>query len=204
MKKLIVILCLSAQSTIAGLIDLGGWNWSTVTGFPAPLDNLFSLEGRHRIFFFDEARVIPSIGTDGQIHQWHGWVSLYGVLNGGTLFTTDLIENDPTPNAIVSWDFADTGYAMRWLDIFGTDADGNAWEHIYRVNGHRAINQFSGNLALNGEVNIGSIAFYGATPGLSVPDTTNPLALLVIALFLLGIAKRLNEQKTCSTIQSHS
>src|SRR4030095_14569080 len=57
--------------------------------------------------FFDEARVIPWNDYDGTVHDEKAWVSRYGVLNGGTLFDTDLFSLDPTTEATFHWDFGD-------------------------------------------------------------------------------------------------
>jgi hypothetical protein len=64
-----------------------------------------------------------------------GWVSLYGVLNGGTYFNTDLIGH-PGQSAHVSWDFSTLpGYSMSRMLLEGRAADGTAWVNLYSVPG---------------------------------------------------------------------
>src|SRR5882724_4878710 len=67
---------------------------------------------QHASEFFDEARIVPYFGTDHQWHDQHGFVGLYGALNGGTLFTTDLFTLSDTTTTGVSWNFAGTDYSM--------------------------------------------------------------------------------------------
>jgi len=74
----------------------------------------------HNFEFFDEAT--PD-----------GWVSLYGILNGGTYFNTSLIGN-PGQSAGVSWDFSTLpGWSMSRLLVEGHAQDGSAWANIYSV-----------------------------------------------------------------------
>src|SRR6266404_6086677 len=76
----------------ATLIDLTPGGFQSDNAPPAFYEFL-EHETQQWFTFFDEARVIP---------PYHGWVSLYGVLNGGTYFNTDLFTLDPTPTANVS------------------------------------------------------------------------------------------------------
>lgn len=54
--------------------------------------------------FFDEAR--PA-----------GWISLYGELNGGTLFDFDFVSQQLT------WDFSGTRYRLQYIVVNDGDAD---------------------------------------------------------------------------------
>jgi hypothetical protein len=187
MKKIIVVLCLLTQSVIAGLIDLGEWDWSKDPTFPPSVHRLIY---NRNISFFDEARVIPS---DNGTHQWHGWVSLHGVLNGGTTFFTNLFQDDPTTTTQVSWDFGSSGYQMVFLDVLGIDTQGNTWVHYYRVQGDRAFTAFAADVTLEGVANIGSISFYGTEPGVprpgDLPDGGTTLSLVVLGLLALVSVK---------------
>jgi len=118
---LIALLCLVASSLRANLVDLtpGGWDWNAQGKIPPALEALSTAEASNFISFFDEARVIPY--TDGNgMHDIHGWVSQFGVLNGGTYFNTNLFSLDPTANAGISWNFsALPGYSLGWLTSLG-------------------------------------------------------------------------------------
>src|SRR5438874_2348022 len=180
---LIALLCLVASSLQANLIDLtpGGWDWNAQGKIPPALEALSKAEASNLISFFDEGRVIPY--TDGNgMHDIHGWVSQFGVLNGGTYFNTDLFSLDPTANAGISWNFsALPGYSLGWVDVFGRDQNGNAWDHFYRV-GPPSRFEGSGTVTLNGEVTIDGIAFYGKTPTSNVPERCTTLLLLLYGL----------------------
>jgi hypothetical protein len=180
---LIALLCLVASSLQANLIDLtpGGWDWNTQSGFPPGFLERVKAEAGNFISFFDEARTIPWTDEQGQMHD-PDWVSRYGVLNGGTYFSTNLFTLDPTANAGVSWDFsALPGYGLGWLELSGRAANGDTWEHLYRVGG-ASRTQGSGTVTINGQVTIDSIAFYGRTPTSRVTETSATLLLFACGL----------------------
>jgi hypothetical protein len=174
MKKNLTILALivSAATSQATLIDLTPGGFQSANAPPAFYQ--FTLEQTRGWFtLFDEARVIA---------PYHGWVSQFGVLNGGTYFNTNLFTLDPTPTANVSWNFTTLpGYSMSVLLLFGLAPDGTDWNNLYGVPlGYRFTD--SDFVTLNGSVDIGSIAFYGRFPGSPVPDQSNAGALLLLAV----------------------
>jgi hypothetical protein len=104
------------------------------------------------------------------------------VLNGGTYFFTDLTFDMTTAN--VSWDFTGIDdFSMRWINVFGRDANGDSWGHVYGVGGGEWFDS-NGSLPviLNGDAEIWSISFYGRSPFTVVPDAGSSLALFGIAV----------------------
>jgi hypothetical protein len=172
MKSILaVIFCAAAAvSTHAHLIDMtpGGFNFNN--GVPPAFLQLINAQVSNQIDFFDE-------------HTRSGWVSQFGVLNGGTYFFTDLTFGMTTAN--VSWDFTGIDdFSMRWINVFGSDANGDAWGHVYQVGGGEWFDS-NGSLPviLNGDAEIWSISFFGRSPFTNrVPDAGSSLALFGIAV----------------------
>jgi VPDSG-CTERM motif len=137
------------------------------------------------VTFFDQA----AHGTFGGTY-YDGWVSQYGLINGGTFFFSDLPRHDELSSSI-SWNMtgAPGGYWMTMLDVFGTDAQGNFWENIYSVpwEDRFTLNDI---VTLHDGVNISSISFYGSN---TVPDTGSTLPLLGFAsLGLVALRRKLS------------
>jgi hypothetical protein len=176
-KLAILALCVSALTAHANLIDLtpGGFN---VDNAPPAFFQFLNEWNIHEFDFFDEARVIA---------PYHGWVSQYGILNGGTYFNTDLFSLDPTPTANVSWNFTTLpGYSMSVLLLFGRAPDGTDWNNLYSVPfGYRFTD--SDFVTLNGIVDIQSISFFGRWPGSPVPENGWTFWLFLSALALIGL-----------------
>jgi hypothetical protein len=167
---LLTLVCLSQAR--ATLIDLTPGGFSSYNQ-PEQFTQFLSLWNQRVFTFFDEARVLS---------PYHGWVSQYGDLDGGISFQTNLFALDPTQVAEVSWDFTDlAGYSMSRLLIFGVDANGDPWEHLYAVPRKFNISDI-GNVTLHEGVNIGSISFFGRTPTSPVPDTGSTLGLFGLGL----------------------
>jgi hypothetical protein len=167
---LAVIFCAAAAvSAHAHLIDRtpGGFNFNN--GLPPAFLQLINEEVSNQIDFFDE-------------HTRSGWVSQFGVLDGGTYFFTDLTFGMTTAN--VSWDFTGIDdFSMRWINVFGRDANGDAWGHVYQVTGGESfVSNGSLPVILNGDAEIWSISFYGRSPLTVVPDAGSSLALFGIAV----------------------
>src|SRR6187549_2447880 len=62
-----------------------------------------------------------------------GWVSQFGILNGGQYFFTDLFSQPHGPTAHVSWNFGNSGYWLRYIDVVGFDQAGNLLANLYQV-----------------------------------------------------------------------
>ena len=185
MKTIILILIATATIARASFIDLtpGGYYYPDHQNQPpGALLRVIHDELSNRISFFDQA--LPS-----------GWVSQFGVLNGGTLFTTNLVNGDPLSIANVSWDFEGTPYGMRFLDVVG-DNNGNIWENIYFVTGRTRFDSDGWlQTLLNGEVIITSISFYGTAPGNNVPDGGSTVMLMGIGLVAITLRKHFSLSK---------
>lgn len=118
----------------------------------------------------------------------NGWVSQFGILNGGQYFFTDLFTQPPSPTANVSWDFGNSGYWMKYIDVVGRDQAGNSLANLYRVPwGYRLTDQDI--VTVNGQMDIISIAFYGRNPALPIPDSGGTFSFLLSALLCLACLK---------------
>jgi hypothetical protein len=173
--KIAAILIATASVSHANLIDLtpGGFN---VDNAPPAFYQFIDQWTQHQFEFFDEAT--PD-----------GWVSLYGILNGGTYFNTDLIGHTGQ-SASVSWDFSTLpGWSMSRMLIFGRAADGTAWDNIYAV--PYSFREFDAleTVWLHDGVDISSIAFFGRWPGSPVMDSGSTLCLSALGLTLLAALK---------------
>jgi hypothetical protein len=169
------ILIATASVAHANLIDLtpGGFNADNA---PPAFYQFIAQWSSHQIDFFDEAT--PD-----------GWVSLYGILNGGTYFNTDLIGN-PGQSAGVSWDFSSLpGWSMSRMLIFGRAADGTPWDNLYAVPHSFLKIDALETVWLHEGVDISSISFFGRWPGSPAPDGGSTLLLAALGLALLAALK---------------
>lgn len=191
MLMLTLALSLAASTLNADLIDTnpGGFDWSTATEIPPALLEIAHKQEQSQLALFDDAAVVQPSG--GHSDNIPGWVSAFGVLNGGTLFDTDLFQLDPTPTANVWWDFVDTGYSLRWIDVFGRDSNGTPWEHWYYVNGVSFANAGSASVTLNGSARIQDIALYGRTPFMAIPESGRTWVLMAVGIVATLLYKRL-------------
>lgn len=141
---------------------------------------------------------------DSAAHGWfdtptgkvflNGWVSQYGVLDGGKYFHTDLFDVSPTSRAAIWWDFAGSLYsasdswALYFVQVFGRDTNGNSEYRNYQVK-ETALVSSPGRQAveLRDGFAVMSIAFYGGPASVQVPEPST-LAMLPFALGLLGLA----------------
>jgi hypothetical protein len=157
MNKLLVILLLTATNAFAQLIDLTPGGFSPSNPPPGVVEELFAQ------VFFDEAAhgffdLPPPIGTV-YLNQW---VSMFGELDGGVYFFTNLFTLGDTPSASIWWDFRRlNGFGLTMLDVWGRKPDGTAWEHIYAVRPSKAKKSHPVLVTLDGMTFIQSIAFYG-------------------------------------------
>jgi hypothetical protein len=176
-KYILTLLIATASIAHANLIDLtpGGFD---VNNAPPAFFEFISEEVQHQFDFFDSATP-------------NGWVSLYGILNGGTYFNTDLIGN-PGQSTSVSWDFSTLpGWSMSRLLLEGRAQDGTAWDNLYAVpNSFRNFDALETVLIHDG-VDISSISFFGRWPGSPVPDNGSTLLLSALGLAGLFVAIKL-------------
>jgi len=188
MKTLIVIITLTLITSVhADFINLSpGYSYAAHRFQPpAALFDLIHSELTNQISFFDQAYAT-------------GWVRQFGVLNGGTLFNTNLVNGNPLSLALVSWNFVGTPYRMRFVDVVGTEG-GDILESVYLATGKTQLNSrgFLETL-LNGTVNIESISFYGVAPG-NVPDGGAPALMFgagLVGLFWVRKITRKTLDKT--------
>jgi hypothetical protein len=165
----------------ANLIDETPGGFNPDNGLPPAF---FQLQ---KLLFFDEAAFgtfdLPSGPT-----FINGWVSQFGVLNGGQFFFTNLFQVSPTASTLIWWNFAgqSDGDWLTAIDLFGRTANGTAVENIYRVPwGDRFQSPGDQTVTLDGSTQIMGISFYGLNPA-TVPDSGNTLALLGLALAAIG------------------
>jgi hypothetical protein len=168
MKTAILILLATVSLARANLIDLTPGGFDETQPYPQAFWQFIEREFYKRITFFDAAH--PT-----------GWDSMYGALNGGTYFSTDLPGN-PGPGTNVSWDFTTLpGWSMSIILV-----EGELWGHLYGVRNAFKFTDLGDEITLHHGVNIQSIAFYGRNPDSApVPDTGSTLALM--ASGLLGL-----------------
>jgi hypothetical protein len=174
----IIALAVAITSARAGLIDVtpGG------TTDSSQYLQIFDKEARHQIELFDSATA-------------SGWAHIRGVLNGGTLFDTDLPQVSPAPAAALTWDFGNTGYSIRWLTVEGTGPGGEPWLNIYRFVGPAFQNTGTATLTLHDSLSIGQIAVYGSTPN-TVPDAGSALGLMLCGLGACAVFNRARNERT--------
>lgn len=155
MKRLTLILLLAFTSLVHGqaLVDLtpGGYEAGHM---PSVFFKLFDPS----VHFFDEAAQ-GWFDTPNGREYFNRWVSLYGDLDGGQVFFTNLFVLWNPREARIWWNFM---YAPRYklglIHVWGRKSNGVAWEHLYL-----ARQQFAGeaSVTLDGATGINSIAFYG-------------------------------------------
>lgn len=165
MKTLIVVMMLASGIARAGIIELP--KGSAIWQMPDYL----------RVNFFDEATVVPLVGSPTD----KGWISLYGDLDGGTLFDTNLFALDPTSSANLWWDFDHLGYSLHYIVV--NDGEDNC--KIYSLGGR---DRFSGNLDLGpfDNATIRTLTLYGR---LSIPDTGSTVLLLAVGIAALQVRR---------------
>ena len=178
---LIVIFLITAQLVYPSLIDVTPGGISSDPGPPSVGTNNL---------FFDEARSEPyTIYGPTPVYP-PGWVSMFGVLNGGQFFFTDLFANPPGPTAQVSWNFAGSTFWLTYIDVFGSDSNGT-FSNLYQVPfGSRFDSNGQDTVTINGRTNIIGISFYG-TDSAHAPDGGASVVLLGIGLSGIGLLCRI-------------
>lgn len=175
MKKAILTLALVPSVCFGSLLDLTPGGWRATDPMPQAFIDFIRLPQPSWVMFFDQiyATQTNSFGP--------GWVSRFGLLNGGTYFFAHIDQSGPVPITTISWDFGDSGYFMTYIlvdSLFGTPD--NFWENLYAVRGDD-IFEGEGILTINGIVDINSIAFYGNNIA-NIPDYDSTLGLFLVGL----------------------
>src|SRR6266487_62596 len=173
-----IIIALACISNVrAHLIDLtpGG----LLSGEPnAAYDNFSSRQSRGVLLFFDSIWAIPYtiLGTTYP----PGWVSQFGVLNGGVYFFSNIDVTGPVSETTISWNF--TGNSTYWLsDIYLSGLPGDpAIVHLYHVSRNERL-LGEGSITLDGIIPIGQIGFYGISQSF-VPDSGTTFLLFGLAV----------------------
>jgi len=138
--------------------------------------------------FFDEAAHGVFDLPEGPTYL-NGWVSRYGLINGGTYFFTNLFDFSATNNALIWWDFTGSDYWLTYVAIWGVGPGKQHLDMAYevpRTDWHISPTHQTVSLPVGYEIH--SIAFYG-TNSIDEPST---LSLLTFGLGLLyfGIGRR--------------
>jgi hypothetical protein len=166
---LILALTCNARATLIELTP-GGF---IVNNAPPAFFEFLRQWSRHQFDFFDSATP-------------EGWVSLYGILDGGVYFQTSLIGH-PGQSTTVNWNFTNLpGWSMTRILVEGSAEDGTAWANIYAVpRSLRELDELETVLIHEG-VDILSIAFFGRWPGSPVPDGGTAAVIFGIGLMSLA------------------
>jgi hypothetical protein len=151
MKRIAVILTLIPSLCVGSLIDVtpGGFH----TGdFPRPFLQFIN-DQRGVIQFFDSMTSVPTSGFPA------GWISQFGILNGGTFFFAHIDESGPVPTTEISWDFSGSNFFLLAVLVEGLDND---LKNLYRIRfTDPARTEGSATITINGTANIFDIAFFG-------------------------------------------
>ena len=154
MKELLLLILCSATVAHAQLIDLTPGGFNPEEGLPPAF---FELQQQ---VFFDEAAHGFFQLPEGEVYL-NGWVSMFGELNGGVFFWTNLFRIGDSPSASIWWDFRQTDNGMTMINVWGPKPDGTIREHIYGVQRNKMRRTPPVVITLDGMTIIQSIAFYG-------------------------------------------
>jgi hypothetical protein len=176
-RKIIMILALVPSIAFGNLIDLtpGGFHESDLP----PVFVSFVSRVNRDILFFDSIYASPTNGFPA------GWVSHFGVLNGGVYFFSHIDLSGPVPTTTISWDFGDSGFYLTNV-LAEAAVPGNDLAHLYGLGRDRFLGE--GTVILDGIVDMNSIAFYGRNINM-VPDSGTTLGLFMIGLLGLFYAR---------------
>ncbi len=167
----------------ANLIDLTPGGFNPVNGLPPAFTRVQTQ------LFFDEA-AFGTFNLPTGTTFIDGWVSQFGVLNGGQFFFTNLFDVSPTASALTWWNFngAPNGDWLSTILVEGKTADGTTLDNIYGVPwGDRFVSPGNQTVIVDGSAQIFGISFYGLNPA-TVPESGSSLSLLISACFtLLGL-----------------
>jgi hypothetical protein len=172
--KLYLLTLLISTSARANLIDLTPGGTAIDYGPPSHI-------AQHG--FYDQA-AFGTFDLPGGPTFIKGWVSQFGILNGGQYFFTDLFTQPHGPTAHVSWNFGNTGYWLQYIDVVGFDQTGTL-ANLYRVPyGSRSTDEDI--VTLNGQMTINGIAFYGRNPALPIPASGGTFSLMLFGFLCLA------------------
>lgn len=131
---------------------------------------------RREFHFFAEATTIQLDGADPKT-----WV--YPYLEVAGLFDSDLFSLDPTTNANLWWDFADSGYRLRYIFVNEGEESGK----IYKVGITNGPNPIDGNFNLSAfdNTDIHTVNLFGRLPGQPVSEADMSVTLFILALVFL-------------------
>lgn len=191
MKKRTAILFIALFGALSGahadLIDVVLFPYQNGGSLPPAYLEFLNKVGQSNgnLLFFDEARSTPY--TIGNVTYPPGWVSQFGVLDGGQYFFTDLFSKPPDVNAQVSWNFSGSDKWLKYIDVFGVDSAGTYWTNLYFVPYGDQFD-FLGAVELDGVAHILSISFYGSDLQ-HVPDPGATVVYLALGVIGMGIAR---------------
>ena len=166
MKTLIttLVVCLCAQITFSQrpvrphgfLTDLtpGGFYEPDAEHWPqAFIDFLLDQPPYGDLLFFDEMIAVP-YEINGQDYS-PGWVSQFGVLNGGIYFFCHIDQTGPVPVTVIRWNFIGSNY---YLDTIYLHSDDTAFTSLYKIRfGNRGV----GLITIDNIKPVDDVAFYG-------------------------------------------
>lgn len=184
MKKLAIILFLVATIARADIIDLNPGGSSDLTPEFLHFINEQYDTGNGLLLFFDEMRPAPY--TINGVTYPAGWVSQFGVLNGGTYFFSNLDQTGPVPTTTISWDMTGSGFCcLRYVlaESFGGLRDLFLITKPDDMSGSTTI-------TIDGHTNIDSLSFYGRVN--EIPDSGTTIVLLIFALLILAAFQAYN------------
>jgi hypothetical protein len=158
MKKLITIITIAITSSIhAAIVPLtpGGFSEDNP---PAAFTAFLQAQANGNLLFFDEMSAIPY--TINGITYPPGWVSQFGVLNGGVYFFCHIDQSGPVPTTTISWDMRGSGYYMTEIYVHGFDPPAPQLSSLYGVTWH-GMSVDQGSVTINRTLLITSISFFG-------------------------------------------
>jgi hypothetical protein len=185
----------TATQARANLVDLtpGGVSSEQFVNLPA-FEDL-----QHSLFFDDAAygtfytlQCTPESCAAG-LEFLDGWVSNYGVLDGGTHFWTGLFNTSPTSETNTWWNFTGTDFWLTEILVWGCTDDScqnGSRYHAYAPNyDERFVSAARETLALPDGYMIKDIAFYGLDSA-HVPEYGSTLAFLCVGIASLWALDR--------------
>jgi hypothetical protein len=158
-KQIVILLLLPIASAYSALVPLtpGGFD-TEVLPWPAPFINFIERQINGNLLFFDDMSAIPWYDEYGNEHP-PGWVSRYGILNGGTYFFCHIDQTGPVPKTTISWDMTGSGFYMAEIYVDGYDGEG----HLTALYGVPQLGMLTdrGSVTIDRVFPITTIGFYG-------------------------------------------